>query len=113
MGTKTTVAVDQELRKKIKKISALLDITQSAVIARAVANLEKEIVANPKKGLNQSTSLKKKTKEKTIDVSKVLKEATQKIWSTDPEREEIQKILQKGPHSIDDFLVDEWTTGLE
>jgi ribosomal protein L10 len=113
MGTKTTVAVDQELRKKIKKISALLDITQSAVIARAVDNLEIKIMANAKKGLSQSTPVNKKTKGNTINVSKILKDATQKIWLLDPEREEIQKILKKGPLSIDDFLMDEWITGLE
>ncbi len=109
MGSKTTVAVDQELRKKIKKMSALLDITQSAVIARALITLEKEIMSNKEETLNQSTP----KKEKTQYISKNLKDATQKIWSRDPEREEIQMKLQKGAYSIDDFLMNEWITGLE
>jgi len=113
MGSKTTVAVDQELRKKIKKISALLDITQSAVIARALANLEKEIMADKEKGLTRLILGKKKTQENTINVSQILQDATQKIWQADPEREDIQNKLQRGPHSIDDFIMDEWITGLE
>ena len=107
--SKTTVAVDQELRKKIKKMSALLEITQSAVIEKAITNLERELILSKEKELNLPTSMK----EETIDISKILADATQQIWKRDPERENIQKKLRKGSPSIDDFLMNDWITGLE
>ena len=48
-----------------------------------------------------------------IDVSKILKEATEEMWDRYPERKELQIILKNGPQTIDDFLFDEWITGLE
>ncbi len=106
MASKTTVAIDQKLRKKIKKLSALMDIPQSAVIEKAIAILEKEMIfnKNPNKNI---------TKNDNIDVSKILEEATQKIWKKYPEREKNQKILQKGSQTIDDFLLNDWITGLQ
>ena len=98
---KTTVAVDQDLRKKIKRISALLNITQSAVIERAIDNLEKEIMSTEGKNHTQS----RPPIENVLDISEILKEATQKIWERDPEREDIQKKLRKGTQTIDDFLI--------
>ncbi len=106
MASKTTVAVDQKLRKKIKKLSALLDIPQSAVIEKAITSLEKSMIQNKNPD-------KINTKNGNIDVSKILEEATQKIWKKYPEREKNQKILQKGSQTIDDFLLNEWSTGLE
>ncbi|WP_457556714.1 ribbon-helix-helix domain-containing protein [Candidatus Harpocratesius sp.] len=106
MASKTTVAVDQKLRKKIKKLSALMDIPQSAVIEKAIASLEKEMInnKNPNKTFPQNDN---------IDVFKILEDATQKIWKKYPEREKNQKILQKGSQTIDNFLLYDWNTGLE
>ena len=110
MASKTTVAVDQKLRKKIKKLSALLDIPQSAVIEKAIASLEKDMLYNKNPNENNNKTIIKNDK---INVSKILEEATQKIWKKDPEREKIQKILQKGSQTIDDFLLNDWITGLQ
>jgi len=109
MASKTTVAVDQKLRKKIKKLSALLDIPQSAVIERAIANLEEDMIknTNPKKKMTINNN------NNNIDISKILEETTKKIWKKYPEREKNQKLLQKGSQTIDDFLLSEWITGLE
>ena len=106
MASKTTVAVDQKLRKKIKKLSALLDIPQSAVIEKAIASLEEDMIKNknPKKKMKTNDS---------IDISKILEETTKKIWKKYPEREKNQKLLQKGSQTIDDFLLSEWITGLD
>ena len=106
MASKTTVAVDQKLRKKIKKLSALMDIPQSAVIEMAIASLEKEMI-------NNKNPTKTNNKNNNIDVSKILEEATQKVWEKYPDREKNQKILQKGSQTIDDFLLNDWITGLE
>ena len=109
MASKTTVAVDQKLRKKIKKLSALLDIPQSAVIEKAIASLEEEMIKNknPKKKMTINNNYN------NIDISKILEETTKKIWKKYPEREKNQKLLQKGSQTIDDFLLSEWITGLE
>ncbi|QEE16845.1 ribbon-helix-helix domain-containing protein [Promethearchaeum syntrophicum] len=106
MASKTTVAVDQKLRKKIKKLSALLDIPQSAVIEKAIANLEEKMIKNkyPKKKMTISDN---------IDISEILEETTKKIWKRFPEREKNQKLLENGSQTIDNFLLSEWITGLE
>ena len=106
MASKTTVAVDQKLRKKIKKLSALMDKTQSAVIEKAIARLEKDLFCNKKQD-------KTIIENGNIDVSKILEEATQEIWKKYPELEKNQKILQKGSQTIDDFLLNDWITGLD
>ena len=106
MASKTTVAVDQKLRKKIKKLSALLDIPQSAVIEKAIASLEEDMIKN-------KNPKKKMTSSDNIDISKILDETTKKIWKKYPEREKNQKLLQKGSQTIDDFLLSEWITGLD
>ncbi len=106
MASKTTVAVDQKLRKKIKKLSALLDIPQSAVIEKAIASLEEDMIKN-------KNPKKKMTISDNIDISKILAETTKKIWKKFPEREKNQKLLEKGSQTIDDFLLSEWITGLE
>ena len=111
MASKTTVAVDQKLRKKIKKLSALLDIPQSAVIERAIANLEEDMIKNT--NLKKKMTINNKNNNNNIDISKILEETTKKIWKKYPEREKNQKLLQKGSQTIDDFLLSEWITGLE
>ena len=44
MTVKTTVAIDNDLRKMIKKLAAWLDISQGEVIRRAIAEYEKIII---------------------------------------------------------------------
>ena len=83
-----------------------MDIPQSAVIEKAIASLEKEMISN--RNPNKSVD-----KNGNIDVSKILEEATQKIWKKYPEREKNQKKLQIGSQTIDDFLFNDWITGLE
>ena len=115
MALKTTVAVDQNLRKKIKKLSALLDLSQNKVIEQAIACLENRILKNhghlssPIKSVEQL----KVSEGDAIDVVKILENATKEIWNRDPERKEMQIKLKKGPQTIDDFLFDKWITGLE
>ena len=67
MASKTTVAVDQKLRKKIKKLSALLDIPQSAVIEKDTTSewgyYFAEDIKNADKVLLQGAILKKQYME--------------------------------------------------
>ncbi len=45
MASKSTVAIDESLRKTIKKIAALLDIPQGEVIKKAIGDLEQKILS--------------------------------------------------------------------
>jgi ribosomal protein L10 len=110
MSSKTTVAIDQNIRKKIKKLSSLLDISQGEVIERALNIFEKEILKqfNEKKEL-----LGKSTSAEKLDVKSILEEASKKVWAQDPKRKAIQEKLQTGPETIDDFIITNWDSGLE
>ncbi|MHA1489555.1 MAG: ribbon-helix-helix protein, CopG family [Promethearchaeota archaeon] len=110
MTTRTTVAIDEKLRKRLKKLSAWLDITQSEVIRRALALFEEEILQD--KALSVKSDLKQKNSIKS-DISRVLKEATDIIWKMDPKRKSIQQKLTAGSETIDEILLNNWNTGLE
>jgi len=109
MASKTTVAIDQGIRKKLKKLASLLDISQGEVINKAVSMFEKSILSQ----LAEHKSMVKESQKAGINVEQILKEATQKVWDQDPERKEIQKKLQEGPETIDDFIITNWESGLE
>jgi predicted transcriptional regulator len=109
MASKTTVAIDQNLRKKLKKLASLLDISQGEVISRAISAFEKSILSQ----LAENKSLMKEPQKTEMYVKRILKEATQKVWAQDPERKALQKKLQEGPETIDDFIITNWDSGLE
>lgn len=108
MTTRTTVAIDKELRKRLRKLSAWLDITQAEVIKRALSLYEREIIQNMQTSKKQNYNKKSES-----DIEKILKDATKVIWENDPERRTLQRKLSAGPEIIDDFILDSWYTGLE
>ena len=110
MNSRTTVAIGNELRKKLKKLSALLDITQAEVIKRALSAYEKEILKNKDTSIHEKAINNEKSK---IMVEEILKKATEIIWKQDPKRKAIQEKLYKGPETIDDFILNNWDSGLE
>ena len=110
MNSRTTVAIDNELRNKLKKLSAVLDITQVEVIKRALFVYEKEIFKNKDTSNQEKTINNEKSK---IMVEEILKKATEIIWKQDPIRKAIQEKLHKGPETIDDFILNDWDSGLE
>ena len=110
MTSRTTVAIDKELRKKLKKLSAWLDITQAEVIKRALRTFEKELLKNKDGNTKENNSLKKISE---IAVKKALKEATKIVWKMDPERKAIQQKLSSGTDTIDNYILNNWESGLE
>ncbi len=108
MTTRTTVAIDKELRKRLRKLSAWLDITQAEVIKRALSLYEKGIIQNMQTSKKQNYNKKSES-----DIEKILKDATKVIWENDPERRTLQRKLSAGPEMIDDFILDNWYSGLE
>ncbi len=109
MTTKTTVAIDHVIRKKLKKIASILDISQGEVIERALGMFEKSILSQ----LSGNKASLKKFVDSKIDVSKILEAARKKVWGQDPEVKAIQEKLQTGPETIDDFIISNWDSGLE
>ncbi|MEE9379760.1 MAG: ribbon-helix-helix protein, CopG family [Candidatus Lokiarchaeia archaeon] len=106
MTVKTTVAIDSDLRKIIKKLAAWLDISQGEVIRRAIAEFEKSVII---KNVYPNTSKEKVKKE----IDTILQAATDAVWEDDIKTQEIQEKLKKGPRTIDEFILNNWDSGLE
>ncbi len=106
MTVKTTVAIDSDLRKIIKKLAAWLDISQGEVIRRAIAEFEKTVI---NKNVYPNTSKEKFKKE----IDTILQAATDAVWEDDIKTREIQEKLKKGPSTIDEVILNNWDSGLE
>ena len=106
MTEKTTVGINKELRKSIKRLAAWLDISQGEVIKRAIKEYEKIVISNKNNHYNNVKNAK-------TDIQKLFQKATEAIWAEDPETKRIQQKLIQGPESIDDFIINNWDSGLE
>ena len=107
--SKTTVAIKQDIRKKVKKLASILDVSQGEVIERAVNMFENSILSQ----FGKNKALEADLTTEKIDINKILEDATQKIWARDPEVKAIQEKLQTGPETIDDFIITNWNSELE
>jgi predicted transcriptional regulator len=106
MTFRTTVAIDSDLRKIIKKLAAWLDISQGEVIRRAIAEFEKSVI---NKNVYSNTSKEKLKNE----IDTLLQAATDAVWEDDIKTREIQEKLKKGPSTIDEVILNNWDSGLE
>jgi flagellar hook-basal body complex protein FliE len=73
---------------------------------QAVDEYEKKVIFHKKDPKNQQSST-------GIDIEKILNEATEKVWASDPESKELQEKLLKGSESIDHFIIAHWNSGLD
>ncbi|MHA1282758.1 MAG: ribbon-helix-helix domain-containing protein [Promethearchaeota archaeon] len=106
MASKTTIAVDKSLQKVIKKLAAWLDIPQGEVIRLAIAEYEKKILNNVKNSNEKELELKN-------EIQQILNASTEAIWKEDPKTKEIQQKLKKEINSLDEFILNNWNSGLE
>ncbi len=106
MTFRTTVAIDSDLRKIIKKLAAWLDISQGEVIRRAIAEFEKSVIVK-----NVYPNISKEKLKNEIDT--LLQAATDAVWEDDIKTREIQEKLKKGPSTIDEVILNNWDSGLE
>ena len=108
MTSRTTVAIDNKLRKRLKKLAAWLDKTQAEVIKEAISLYEKEIFKSEK------SQNERKSPEKDLSNSlKIqLEEATKKIWDQDPERKALQLKLMTKQDKLDEFILNNWDLGV-
>ncbi|MFX0098971.1 MAG: hypothetical protein ACFFCS_05275 [Candidatus Hodarchaeota archaeon] len=108
MPQKSSIAVSSDLRKKIKKLAAILDKPQGEIVSEAIEKFEEEIISRHKKSSNGEE------KEFSSDeFDEILDAATRHVWETDPESKEIQEKLESGDETIDDFITNKWETGLK
>ena len=70
MTTRSTVAVNIKTRRRLKKLSALLDLPQSEIIKKALDIYEKILF---QKAL--------KPKSENIEVQKILKDSLLQLWA--------------------------------
>ena len=106
MTAKTTVAIDNDLRKMIKKLAAWLDISQGEVIRRAIAEYEKIIINKDIYPNTSNVSIKK-------EIDTILQAATDAVWEDDIKTREIQEKLKERSSSIDETILNNWDFGLE
>jgi len=106
---KTTVAIKQDIRRKVKRLASILDVSQGEVIERAVDMFENSVLSQ----LSQKKAMEKNSSPGKRDINKILEDATQKVWDRDPEVKALQEKLQSGPETIDDFILTNWNSGLE
>lgn len=110
MASRTTVAINDSLRKRIKKLSALLDVSQGEIIEKAIEEYEHVVFSKIKQTTRND---KNATKNPPNDVKDVLEAATRDVWASDPETKAIQQKLLSTPGTIDDFILDSWDSGLD
>ncbi len=89
----SSVTVDDELRKKLKKLAAELDTTQGEIISRAVSLYEKEI------GLKLYSPNPKARKV----IQRAVKKRKELQW-----RKLIRKALQSPGPQIDEMRISNW-----
>lgn len=108
MTTRTTVAIEDKLRKRLKKLAAWLDITQAEVIKQAISLYEKEIFKSEKNQIKQKTT----ENNSSASLKILLEEATKKIWDQDPERKSLQLKLMTIRDKLDEFILNNWDLGV-
>jgi len=108
MTSRTTVAIDDKLRKRLKKLAAWLDITQAEVIKQAISLYENEMFKSEKNQKRQKIS----ESNSSVSLKMLLEEATKKIWDQDPERKSLQLKLLTKQDKLDEFILNNWDLGV-
>ncbi|NMC04853.1 MAG: hypothetical protein GYA24_06565 [Candidatus Lokiarchaeota archaeon] len=107
MASRSSVAIDDALRKRIKKLSALLDVSQGEIIEKAIAEFERLF-------FNKGRHANEMEPQKSMKAAgAIFDAATHDVWESDPAIKAIQQKLRETPGSIDDYIIDTWDSGLE
>ncbi len=100
MASKTTVAIDDKLRKSIKKLAAWLDLPQGEVVRRAIKAYENIVFSGKKAPLNSESI--------PVDaLNAQYQAATEHVWAKDPKSKKIQQRIMQGPETFDDFILND------
>ena len=92
----TTVTVDDEIRRKLKRLAAVLDATQGEVIERALSLYEDQVLGQRSK---------RRTPKRVLEA---LKQASSKIRQSDPEWARISQKVEDATVSIEESISTAW-----
>lgn len=92
----TTVTVDDDVRKKLKRLAAVLDATQGEVIERALRLYEEQVMGQRSK------------RKISRSVLEALKEASSKIRHSDPKWARISRTIEDTSVSLEEFVAASW-----
>lgn len=92
----TTVTVDDDTRKKLKRLAAVLDATQGEVIERALRLYEDQVLG------------RRSRRKISRRVVKALTEASLKIRRSDLEWARISKTIDSAAVSVEEFVAASW-----
>jgi hypothetical protein len=106
MSGKTTISIDIPIQRTIKKIAALLELSQGDVINMAIHALERFLLTKRKRITPEKTNLQD---ELDRDMQPYLLEAMQ----NNPALWRIYSLLQEKGNELDEVLLTNWTSELE
>ncbi len=95
-GLTTTVTVDDETRRRLKRLAAVLDETQGSIVRKALAYYESRLATR--------ASEKKVPK----GISEELKKATLAIRKKDPKWARVSTLMEQATTSLDEFSQARW-----
>jgi len=92
----TTVTVDDEIRRKLKRLAAMLDITQGEVIEKALEQYENRVVGH---GAERRVSRR---------VLQAIREASARVRRSDPEWARISRRIETSAISLEESISEAW-----
>jgi predicted transcriptional regulator len=92
----TTVTVDDETRRRLKRLAAVLDETQGSIVRKALALYESRV---------KRQAIEKRAPRR---VARELEKASAAIRSKDPKWAMVSGILEQDTASIDEFSPAAW-----
>lgn len=92
----TTVRVDDETKKKLKRLAAALDATQSDVIGRALRLYEGQVMG---------ARLRRKISRRVLEA---LRAASSKISQSDPKWARVSRTIESSSVSVEEFVAASW-----
>jgi len=92
----TTVTVDDDIRKKLKRLAAVLDATQGEVIERALRLYEEQVMRQ------------RSQRKISRSVLEALKEASLRIRRSDPKWARTSRTIETSSVSLEEFIAASW-----
>jgi len=96
----STVTISEEVRRKIKRLAALLDTSQSKIVEMAIDFYESEVLR------------KIESKKTNIKVKKLLEEAERMVSEGDPDWARISEKIKSSVVGIEYYMSYRWAEEL-
>ena len=109
MSSRSTVAVNSNTRRRLKKLSALLDLPQGEIIKNALDILENHLFHTPAKAKTKlkitppsDSELEKKTVQDILNKSLLL------LWEKNPDQKALDLKLMAQNDDFEKSIIDDW-----